>query len=65
MTKTKDGAVSSDGGLEVTLSIEAVASADPVNKMLKDSDINGYVLEVWEIDLAGQKSDSKYPAHYA
>lgn len=65
VTKTKDGAVSSDGGLEVALSIEAVASADPVNKMLKDSVINGYVLEVWEIDLAGQKSDSKYPALYA
>lgn len=65
VTKTKDGAVSSDGGLEVTLSIEAVASADPVNKMLKDSVINGDVLEVWEIDLAGQKSGSKYPALYA
>lgn len=65
VTKTKDGAVSSDGGLEVTLSIEAVASADDLNKMLKDSVINGDVLEVWEIDLAGQKSGVKYPALYA
>lgn len=65
VTKTKDGAVTSDGGLEVTLSIEAVSSADSVNKMLKDSVINGDILEVWEIDLAGQKSGSKYPALYA
>lgn len=63
--KTKDGAVASDGGLEVSLSIEAVSSVDPVNKMLKDSVINGDKLEVWEIDLAGQKSGSKYPALYA
>ncbi len=32
--------------------------------MLKDSVVNGDKLEVWEIDLAGQKSGAKYPALY-
>lgn len=63
--KTKDGAIVKDGGLEVTLSIEAVTSRDDVNKMLKDSVVNGYKLEVWEIDLAGEKQSEKYPAIYA
>lgn len=65
-TKTKDGAVVSDGGLEVTLQIEAVASRDELNKMLLDSVLNGDKLEVWDIDLAGVKDKSgKYPAKYA
>lgn len=65
-TKTKDGAVVSDGGLEVTLQIEAVASRDGLNKMLLDSVLNGDKLEVWDIDLAGVKDKSgKYPAKYA
>lgn len=65
-TKTKDGAVVSDGGLEVTLQIEAVASRDELNKMLLDSVLNGGKLEVWDIDLAGVKDESgKYPAKYA
>lgn len=55
----------SDGGLEVTLSIEAVSSRDELNKMLKQSVVDGFKLEVWEIDLAGQKSSDKYPALYA
>ena len=63
--KTKDGAVVTDGGLEVTLSIEAVTSNDDVNKMLKNAVVNGDKLEVWEIDLAGTKQDEKYPAIYA
>lgn len=63
--KTKDGAIVKDGGLEVTLSIEAVTSRDDVNKMLKNSVVNGEKLEVWEIDLAGEKQDEKYPALYA
>lgn len=64
-TKTKDGAVVSDGGLEVTLSIEAVATMDELNEMLKDSVTKGFKLEVWEINLAGEKKDGKYPALYA
>lgn len=65
-TKTKDGAVVSVGGLEVTLQIEAVASRDSLNEMLLDSVLNGYKLEVWDIDLAGTKDESgKYPAKYA
>ena len=63
--KTKDGAVSSDGGLEVKLSIEAVSSRDELNKMLKKSVVEGFKLEVWEIDLAGAKVGNKYPALYA
>ena len=63
--KTKDGAVVTDGGLEVTLSIEAVTSNDDVNKMLKNAVVNGDKLEVWEVDLAGTKQGEKYPAIYA
>ncbi|SNU09751.1 phage major tail protein, TP901-1 family [Streptococcus equinus] len=64
-TATKDGSVNSDKGLEVTLSIEAVSTRDELNTMLKDSVVNGYNLEVWEIDLAGEKQGDKYPAVYA
>lgn len=64
-TKTKDGAISAAGGLEVTLSIEAVASRDELNNMLKNSVIEGYELEVWDIDLKGEKQGAKYPALYA
>lgn len=64
-TATKDGSVTSDKGLEVTLSIEAVSSRDDLNLMLKDSVVQGYKLEVWEIDLAGEKQSGKYPALYA
>ena len=64
-TATKDGSVVSDKGLEVTLSIEAVTSRDDVNKMLKNSVVNGEKLELWEIDLAGEKQGEKYPALYA
>lgn len=46
-------------------SIEAVSSRDDVNKLLKDSVVEGFKLEVWEIDLAGEKQAEKYPALYA
>ncbi|WP_242258100.1 phage major tail protein, TP901-1 family [Streptococcus thoraltensis] len=63
---TKDGAINSDGGLETKLSIEAVSSRDNVNKLLKDSVVDGFKLEVWEIDLAGAPDSSgKLPAIYA
>lgn len=58
-TKTKDGAVVSDGGLEVKLSISAVASRDELNTMLKDSVVEGYKVECWEIDLKGKKQSGK------
>ncbi|EAE4828480.1 phage major tail protein, TP901-1 family [Listeria monocytogenes] len=65
-TQTKDGAVNSGGGLETTISIEAVSSRDEINLMLKNSVIEGTKLEVWEIDLDGKKDASgKYPALYA
>lgn len=65
-TQTKDGAVNSGGGLETTISIEAVSSRDEVNQMLKNSVLEGNKLEVWEIDLDGKKDpEGKYPALYA
>ena len=62
---TKDGAVVASGGLETKLSIEALSTRDEVNQLLADSVIQGFKLEVWEIDLAGEKQGSKYPAIYA
>jgi TP901-1 family phage major tail protein len=62
--KTKDGAVTSDGGLEATLELEAVSSRDELNLMLEKSVLDGFKLEVWEIDLAGKKQGEKYPAKY-
>lgn len=65
-TKTKDGAVVSDGGLEVTLEIKGISSRDELNVMLANSVIKGQRLEIWDIDLAGQKnSEGKFPAKYA
>lgn len=64
-TQTKDGPVVSAGGLEITLDIDAVSSRDDVNKMLKESVVKGLKLEVWEIDLGGEKQEEKYPAVYA
>ncbi|CDG57966.1 phage major tail protein, TP901-1 family [Streptococcus thermophilus] len=64
-TKTKDGAVVADGGLETTLSINAIGTKDDLNEMLKKSVIDGYKVEVWEIDLADKKSNGKYGSLYA
>lgn len=63
-TQTKDGAVTSDGGIEYSLDLTAIASQDEVNKMLKKSVDEQKVLEVWEINLAGEKQGEKYPALY-
>lgn len=64
-TQTKDGAEVQQGGLEQTISIEAVASRDPLNLMLEDSVVEGYMLEVWEIDIAGEPNEAgKFPARY-
>lgn len=64
-TKTKDGAVVADGGLETKLSINAIGTKDDLNEMLKKSVIDGYKVEVWEIDLADKKSNGKYGSLYA
>lgn len=64
-TATKDGAIVSQGGLEATLNIEAVASDDPVNNMLKEAVIESKKLEVWEIDIGAEQVEGKYPATYA
>lgn len=64
-TKTKDGAVVADGGLETTLSINAIGTKDDLNEMLKKSVIDGYKVEVWEIDLADSKGNGKFGALYA
>ncbi|MFR7764632.1 MAG: phage major tail protein, TP901-1 family [Anaerococcus obesiensis] len=63
-TQTKDGAITSNGGIEVSLEINAIASHDEVNEMLKKSVIEQKVLECWEIDLAGEAQEGKYPAKY-
>lgn len=63
-TKTKDGAVTSKGGLEVKMEIEALSARDELNTMLKESVINGDTLEVWEIDLLDKKRGDKYGALY-
>lgn len=63
-TQTKDGAINSDGGIEYSLDITAIASHDEVNKMLKKSVDEQKTLECWEIDLAGEKEGNKYPALY-
>lgn len=62
--KTKDGAVTSDGGLEVKLELEAVSSRDELNTMLERSVLDGFKLEIWEIDLAGTPKQGKLPAKY-
>ena len=63
-TQTKDGPITSDGGVEYSLELTAVASQDDVNTMLKQSVDEQKVLEVWEINLAGEKEEEKYPALY-
>lgn len=63
---TKDGAVNSSGGLIVGLDIQAVASNDPVNNMLKESVVKGLDLEVWEVDINSyDESTQDYEMLYA
>ena len=64
-TKTKDGAVVADGGLETKLSITAIGTKDELNEMLKKSVVDGYKVEVWEIDLSDKKDNGKCGALYA
>ena len=63
--QTKDGAVATAAGLEVSLSLEALASNDPVNAMLLQSVEEGEVLEIWEIDLSSKNEETgEYEALY-
>lgn len=63
-TATKDGAVVTAGPLEVTLELTAISTDDEVNRMLKQSVIDGDKIEVWEIDLASKTAEGKYKALY-
>lgn len=57
---TKDGAINSDKGLEVTLEIKGVASRDELNTTLKNAVLDGKQIEVWDIDLnSNNNSDNK------
>ncbi len=63
---TKDGTITSGGGLTVTLSIEAVASNDELNKMLKQAVLDDAILEVWDVDMSTyDTSTKKADAQYA
>lgn len=65
---TKDGSINKIGELETEVSIEAIqAKRDPVGDMLRDSVVNGEMLELWEvtIDKDLKNEEGKYPAVYA
>lgn len=65
MKASKDGAVVADGGLETTLSINAIGTKDEVNEMLKQSVVDGFKVEVWETDLTDKRTNGKYGSLYA
>ena len=64
-TATKDGNITSSGGLEVSLEISAVSTRDEVNEMLFDAVIKDKILEVWEVDAGAPTSGNKFKAKYA
>lgn len=64
-TETKDGNINSPATASATLEIEAIASLDEVNEMLRDAVMSSKMLEVWDINLADKRSDNKYGAQYA
>ena len=66
-TQTKDGAVNSDGGLEVTLSLTGLASKDDENEYMKKAVKDGAIMEFWSVDLSQEGTDTnvgKYKAEY-
>lgn len=66
-TQTKDGAVNSDGGLEVTLSLSGLASKDDENEYMKKAVKDGAIMEFWSVDLSqpGKTgNEGKYKAEY-
>lgn len=57
-TETKDGAVSGSSTLENEVSISALQSTDdPTFKMLEDSIVDDFPVEMWEVDLATKEVD--------
>lgn len=64
-TETKDGNINSPATASATLEIEAIASLDEVNEMLRGAVMSSKMLEVWDINLADKRSDNKYGAQYA
>lgn len=63
-TTTKDGIVSTSGGLELDFSVELLDSDDVVLDLLEDSLINETMLEVWRIKLDKKDSQGRAFAHY-
>lgn len=63
-TQTKDGAVNSGGGLEVTLSVSGLASKDDENLYMKQAVKDGAKMEFWSVDLDDVNKDGKYKAEY-
>lgn len=69
-TQTKDGAIITPGGLETTISIEAISTRDPLNEMLREAMRKRELLEIWIIDFGAEpevdetEGTSKYPAEY-
>lgn len=65
-TDTKDGSINSPATPVSTIEINAISSADPVNKMLEQAVLHSELLEVWEIDLSQPVADKpgKYVAKY-
>lgn len=66
-TQTKDGAVNSDGGLEVTLSLSGLASKDDENEYMKKAVKDGAIMEFWSVDLSQEGTDGnegKYKGEY-
>ncbi|WP_181350482.1 phage major tail protein, TP901-1 family [Thalassobacillus sp. CUG 92003] len=57
-TETKDGAVSGQSTLENEVSISALQSVeDPTFKLLEDSIVDDFPMEMWEVDLATKTED--------
>jgi TP901-1 family phage major tail protein len=64
-TQTKDGPVNSNSNLTTTISIEALLTRDdPASALLRDAVIDGYKVEVWEVDLGSKGEGNKYKALY-
>lgn len=62
--QTKDGAINTDGGLSVELELTAVSTKDEANDLMRDSVVNGEVVEFWEIDLSSKDDQGQYDALY-
>lgn len=63
--QTKDGAVPTSGGLEVSLSLKGLASRDDENEYMLNAVEDGATVEFWDVDLKGVQKGGKYPARYA